>query len=160
MRCERGTFIPQVFSKLQPESDSWVWEEAPRSGRKPYLEAFWLQMVALSWDPELGAAASLPIVSAARSSVSLPAICQALAVLFCSPCSLHAAAGVFSELAWQVEDREFLSQVASHLQDVQVLLLWLCSGVTSRCLLLRLLTFAAKAERDSLNVQALLQSCS
>lgn len=115
-------FRVQVFSKQQSEDDSCVWEETSRSGRRPYAEAFWLQLLGLCWDPELGASAGVPIASAARSRVSMREMSRALAMLFCDAQSLHAACGVFSELTWQVEDRNFLGQLVSQLQEVKVLL--------------------------------------
>jgi hypothetical protein len=45
---------------------------------------------------------------------------DALATLFGSARSLSAAAGVFSELAWQIQDREFLKGIALVLKRVQV----------------------------------------
>lgn len=110
----------QVFSKLEQTADSQVWEWAPREGsRNPFLEPFWLQLTALSTDEELGAPARIPLVSAARKLVSQQEMGDALATLFGSARSLSAAAGVFSELAWQIQDREFLKGIALVLKRVQ-----------------------------------------
>ena len=117
----------QVFSKLQPQPDSEAWNESPHDGRNPLLEPFWLQLLSLAWDPELGEAACLVIVGAARQRLGLAQARQALATLFSSPRSLYAAAGVFSELAWQIQSRAYLQQVFMHVQERQV-----CDD--SRCL--------------------------
>jgi len=54
----------QVFSKLEQKDDSLAWEAAAREGpRTPFLEPFWLQLIGLANDPELGAAARVPLAS-------------------------------------------------------------------------------------------------
>lgn len=110
----------QVFSKLEQGADCVPWDEAPRNGRNPLFEPFWQQLIALSWDEELGSASQLILISAARQLVNASEVSQALATLFGSSRSLYAAAGVFSELAWQIQDRAFLEQVTQRLQDAQV----------------------------------------
>ncbi len=58
-------------------------------------------------------------VSAARQLVSLQEMGSALAALFTRPRSLLSAAGIFSELAWQIQDREFLKGIAAELKGSQ-----------------------------------------
>ena len=113
-------FIWQVFSKLEAQPDSEAWNEAPPDGRNPLLEPFWLQLLSVSWTPELGEAACFIIVAAARQQLGLKQACQALSTLFSSSRSLYAAAGLFSELAWQIHSRGFVLQVFSHVQEKQV----------------------------------------
>lgn len=60
-------------------------------------------------------------VSAARQLVSLQDIRASLATLFSNARSLCAAAGAFSELAWQIQDRDFLRTVTLALKGVQVI---------------------------------------
>lgn len=111
-----------MLSKLPSEADSHEWVPTC-SGRNPLLEAFWLDLLALSCDSEFSQAAEALIIAAARQSVSLASTCQALATLFSTGRSLYAAAGIFSELAWQVQDRRFLQEIVRHLQEIQVCIL-------------------------------------
>lgn len=112
--------ILQVFSKLRQEPDSMAWEPPPQNRRNPFLEPFWLQLLALTADGELGQAARVPLISAARRIASLADITESLIVLFADSKTLLAAAGVFSELAWQIRDRAFLRFVADQLEKIRV----------------------------------------
>ena len=112
-----------MFSKLPEGKDSQAWEQPPANRRSPVHEPFWTSLLALTADPELGFAAKVPVISAARQVVSLQEISNALCVLFADPRALLAAAGVFSELAWQMGDPGFLRSVAEQLESVQVTLL-------------------------------------
>ena len=111
--------MPQVFSKLQPKADCWSWDIAS-SDRTLLLEPFWLKLITLSWDSDLAQDACVPILGAACASISLSEIRAALTRLFSCTHSLHAAAGVFSELAWQIQDQAFHLEIASSLQKAQV----------------------------------------
>ena len=110
----------QVFSKLPEGKDSQAWEQPPANRRSPVDEPFWTSLLALTADPELGPAAKVPVISAARQVVSLPDISNALCTLFADPRALLPAAGVFSELAWQMSDQGFLRRVAEQLESMQV----------------------------------------
>lgn len=110
----------QVFSKLKSWPNSEAWNEAPHDSSNPLLEPFWLQLLSLCSDPELGEAACSVVIGAARQQLGLAQACQSLSALFSNSRSLYAAAGMFSKMAWQIQNRAFVQQVFSHVQDRQV----------------------------------------